>query len=206
MHISEGVLSAPVLVVGTIAAASGVAIGLKKIKNEDIPKVALLSATFFVCSLVHVPFGITSAHLILNGLLGILLGWAAFPAILVALFMQAILFQFGGLSTLGVNTLVMALPAIIVHFMFRSSVLFVRKTSKKSFEKLIISFVSFVCGFMAIFFSAILLGLSLYYSGDEFVTVAKIVIIAHVPVMLLEGFITSAIVLFLRKVKPETLK
>ena len=30
-----------------------------------------------------------------------ILGWAAFPAFLVALFLQAVLFQFGGLTTLG---------------------------------------------------------------------------------------------------------
>ena len=43
-------------------------------------------------------------HLILNGLLGMLLGWAAFPSIFVALMLQAILFQYGGITVLGVNT------------------------------------------------------------------------------------------------------
>ena len=38
----------------------------------------LLGAAFFVASLIHVPIGFSSAHLILNGLLGVVLGWAAF--------------------------------------------------------------------------------------------------------------------------------
>jgi cobalt/nickel transport system permease protein len=38
-----------------------------------------------VASLIHVPIGPSNAHLILNGLVGLLLGWGAFPAILVAL-------------------------------------------------------------------------------------------------------------------------
>ena len=54
----------------------------------------------------------SSAHLILNGLLGVVLGWAAFPVIFVALLLQAVLFQFGGFTVLGVNTATMGLGAL----------------------------------------------------------------------------------------------
>ena len=101
MHISEGVLSAPVLVSGGALAAAGTAIGLKKIDYDHIARVGILSATFFVASLVHVPIGPSSVHLIMNGIVGLLLGWAAFPAILVALVLQAVLFQFGGITALN---------------------------------------------------------------------------------------------------------
>ncbi|HEX67536.1 MAG TPA: cobalt transporter CbiM, partial [bacterium] len=113
MHISEGVLSAPVLSTGAIITAAGTYLGIKNLKEEKIPQAALLSSAFFVASLIHVPVGPSSAHLVLNGLVGILLGWIAFPAILLGLFLQAILFQFGGLTTLGINTVNMALPAVI---------------------------------------------------------------------------------------------
>ena len=89
MHISEGVLSAPVLVSGGALAAAGTAIGLKKIDYDHLARVGILSATFFVASLVHVPIGPSSVHLIMNGIVGLLLGWAAFPAILVALLLQS---------------------------------------------------------------------------------------------------------------------
>ena len=46
MHISEGVLSPPVLVVGAALTAVGVAMGLKKMDNEKIPRVAVLTAAF----------------------------------------------------------------------------------------------------------------------------------------------------------------
>ncbi|MBT8490440.1 MAG: energy-coupling factor ABC transporter permease, partial [Deltaproteobacteria bacterium] len=85
MHISEGVLNMPVLVTGFACAAAGVAIGVKKMDADNIPKIAVLSAAFFVASLIHVPMGFVSVHLVLNGLVGILLGWTAFPAIMVAL-------------------------------------------------------------------------------------------------------------------------
>jgi cobalt/nickel transport system permease protein len=55
-----------------------------------------------VSSLVSVPVGPGSVHLLLNGLMGLLLGWAAVPAILVALILQAVFFGFGGILVLGV--------------------------------------------------------------------------------------------------------
>ncbi|MDO9586042.1 MAG: cobalt transporter CbiM, partial [Syntrophales bacterium] len=113
MHISEGVLSAPVLVAGALLTVGGTAWGLKKMDYEKIPEVAVLSSAFFVASLIHVPVGPSSAHLILNGLVGLLLGWMAFPSILVALALQALLFQSGGFTTLGVNAFNMAAPAVL---------------------------------------------------------------------------------------------
>ena len=118
MHISEGVLSAPVLVTGAVLAAAGVAVGLKKIDYEKIPQVAVLSSAFFVASLIHVPIGPSSIHLIINGINGLLLGWLCFPSILVALSLQAILFQFGGITVLGINTVNMALPGVICYYLF----------------------------------------------------------------------------------------
>jgi hypothetical protein len=68
MHIAEGVLSPPVLIAGAVLSSGGIAIGLSRIKGEDIPKVAMLSSAFFVASLIHIPFGPTSAHLVLMDL------------------------------------------------------------------------------------------------------------------------------------------
>ena len=47
MHISEGVLSAPVLGGGVALALAGTAVGLKKLKEDKIPQTAILSAAFF---------------------------------------------------------------------------------------------------------------------------------------------------------------
>ena len=118
MHISEGVLSAPILGTGMALALAGTAVGLKKLKEDKIPRTAILSAAFFVASLIHVPIGPSSVHLILNGILGLMLGWVAFPSILIALLLQGMLFQFGGITTLGVNTVIMATPAVICHYLF----------------------------------------------------------------------------------------
>ena len=119
MHISEGVLSAPVLIGGGALTAVGTAIGLKRIDYDRIVPVAILTSAFFVASLIHVPIGPGSVHLVLNGLLGLVLGWACFPAILVALFLQAVFFQFGGFTVIGVNALNMAAAAVLAAYLVR---------------------------------------------------------------------------------------
>ncbi len=197
MHISEGVLSAPVLLTGVILAAGGVSLGLKKMDFERIPEVAVLTSAFFVVSLIHVPIGPSSAHLVLNGLIGLLLGWPAFSAILVGLSLQALLFQFGGITSLGVNTFNIALPAVVSFYLFR---LFTIKHNPY-----ILMFSAFLCGMVGILGSALLVALSLVTTGEAFLTVAKLIVIAHLPVMIIEGLITATAVVSLNKVRPELL-
>ena len=47
MHISEGVLSGPVLAAGAAAAAAGIAVGIKKLEGEALVRTGVLSAAFF---------------------------------------------------------------------------------------------------------------------------------------------------------------
>lgn len=196
MHISEGVLSAPVLGSGMVLAAAATAAGLKKLKEDKIPQAAILSAAFFVASLIHVPIGPSSAHLILNGILGLMLGWVAFPAILIALLLQGVLFQFGGITTLGVNTVIMATPAVVCYYLFAG---FVHKPGMISYAA------SFACGFLSVFFSSLLVGTALMFTQESFLEVAWAVIIAHLPVMFIEGLVAVFCVSFLKKVQPELL-
>ena len=196
MHISEGVLSGPVMAAGGVLAIAGTAIGLKNIDYDKIVNVAILASAFFVASLIHVNVGPSSAHLILNGIIGILLGWAAFPAILVALLLQAVFFQYGGLTPLGVNTFIMAVPAIIVYYCFSP---FIWKSYKITF------IASFFAGAFAILFSAILLGSALYLTEKNFLEVTILIISAHLPIMIIEGIITGFCITFFKKVYPEIL-
>ena len=197
MHISEGILSAPVLITGAAFTAAGVGLGLRKMDYDRIPQVAILTAAFFVASLIHVPIGPSSVHLILNGIIGLLLGLAAFPAIMVALALQAVLFQFGGLTTLGVNTFNMAFPAVICFYLFSHWV--------KHENTLVALGSAFACGFAAVLLGSIMVAISLAFTGEPFVAVAKLVVIAHLPAMIIEGIATLFCAGFLKKVRPEIL-
>jgi|UniRef100_A0A7V6A1E8 cobalt/nickel transport system permease protein len=197
MHISEGVLAPAVLTGGMALAAAGTAVGLKKLDYEAIPRVGILSAAFFVASLIHVPVGPVGLHLVLNGLMGLLLGWLAFPAILIALLLQALLFQFGGLTVLGVNTLAMAGPAVLCFHLYRP---FLRRGGWWA------TGAAFACGASAIFLSGLMVALALLFTGEAFLKVAELIILAHIPVMVVEGLITLIIFGFLQKVRPEMLE
>ena len=199
MHISEGVLSPSILIAGAALTTAGVGLGLKGLDPEEIPSLGILSAAFFVASLVHVPLGPASAHLVLNGLMGLILGRKAFPAILVALALHALLFQFGGLTSLGVNTLNMALPAVVCYYLFGWGV-------RGNKSKIVFMISAFSCGAFAVLASGLLVGFSLYLTGEAFLPTAKLVVAAHIPVMIIEGFLTMACAIFLKRVKPELLE
>ena len=196
MHISEGVLSGPVLVSGAALAAVGTAIGLKKIDYDKIARVGMLSGAFFVTSLIHVPLGPTNVHLILNGIVGLILGWAAFPAILVALTLQAVFFQFGGITALGVNTVIMALPAVLCYLAFGRLV---------HRQPAVALAAAFACGVLAVLISGIFVGLALMFTEERFLQVVVAILAAHLPVMIIEGIVTALCVAFLRRVQPSML-
>lgn len=196
MHISEGILSAPVLAGGAILTAAGTAIGLKKLDYDRIMTTAILSAAFFVASLIHVPLGPANVHLLLNGLMGVILGWAGFPAILAGLFMQAIFFQYGGIVVLGINTFNMAAPAVCSFYLLRP--LLAGSGGKQALA-------AWLGGFFSVLLAAVLTALSLTLTDKGFTETAAILIIGHLPVMIVEGFVTMFAVSFLSRVQPEIL-
>ncbi|WP_321449748.1 cobalt transporter CbiM [uncultured Cohaesibacter sp.] len=198
MHIVDGALSNEVLIVGSAMSAVGIVVGLRRLTMDLIPAAGVLSATFFVASLIHVPLGFSSVHLILNGLAGIILGWAAFPALFVALLLQAVFFAFGGISVLGVNTLNIAAPAVLVGLMVNP---FLIRTTSSSLAAVF----GGVAGALAIALTTLFVALSLGFSGDNFALQAKIVFVAHIPIMIIEGLLSAAAIYLIHKVKPELL-
>ena len=119
MHIADGVLPVSVAIGGYVLTLAGVGLSLRRVDSRDLPKIAVVTSAFFVASLIHVPLGPTSVHLILPGIVGALLGPAAFLSVTVGLFLQCLLFQFGGITALGANALMMGLPAVLAGFFFQ---------------------------------------------------------------------------------------
>jgi len=198
MHISEGVLSGPVLVGGAVLALGGLARGLREIRSEDLPRISLLAAVFFTASLIHVNLGPFSAHLVLSGLLGLMLGWAAFPAIFIGLLLQGLLFQYGGLTVLGINTLTLAGPAAAFGLAGRAALAHFGRRAAPA--------IGFLAGGGALLASGLLAALSLFLSGGEFKVVAAAFALAHLPMAGLEALVTLFAVEFLRRVRPSLLR
>ncbi|MEW6428848.1 MAG: cobalt transporter CbiM [Thermodesulfobacteriota bacterium] len=193
MHISDGVLPTAVAM-GSLAATAVLAgIGVRRLRPESLPKVAVVTSSFFVASLVHIPFGPTSVHLLLPGIVGALLGETAFLSITLGLLLQSLLFQFGGLTALGANSLMMGIPALVCAWIFR------RLAGAN------LTLAGAMAGGLGTLLAAVGLALLLSTAGENFFGVAKIAIAAHLPVFFIEAAVSAFIVSFLHRVKPELL-
>jgi cobalt/nickel transport system permease protein len=211
MHIPDGILPAAVSVAGYATTTGVTWYSIRKINEqedpqESVPKAALLTAAFFVASWIHIPIPPTSVHLVLNGLLGVILGYYAFPAILIGLFFQAVMFQHGGLTSLGVNATMMGVPALLAYFIFRLRIRL--GLSDNRLWTGIFGFLGGALGLgMAAFFSFAILITTIPSNIDAVAERASIttLTLAHVPLILIEGLFTALVVVFLQRVKPDLL-
>jgi cobalt/nickel transport system permease protein len=90
----------------------------------------------------------------------------------------------------------MALPAVVVYLLF----------SRLAQGQGRLAWVAgFGAGFLGILFSALMVSGALAASGEAFSSVARLVIVAHVPIMFVEGILTAVIVAFLGRVRPAML-
>ena len=197
MHISDGVLPLSVTIGGYVAGGVLAAWSARRTRNEDLPKLAVMTAAFFVASLIHVPFGPTSVHLIIPGLTGALLGPSAFLSISLGLLLQSLLFQFGGLTALGANALMMGVPALICGWFFQT---FKGRGSMRQ------AVTGGLAGAFGTVLAALILALLLMTGGEDFLGVAKIALLAHIPVIIIEGLVSAFTIGFLARVKPALLR
>ena len=121
VHIADSQLTFTWCAGGFVLAGLLTLWGAWRIREEEIPQLAMMTAVFFITALIHVPVpGGPRTHLLLNGLLGVVLGRRAMLAIVVGLFLQSAtsVMEGVGFSTLGVNACVMGIPALVAWGLF----------------------------------------------------------------------------------------
>ncbi|RXJ69528.1 cobalamin biosynthesis protein [Halarcobacter ebronensis] len=195
MHISDGILSSEVVIATSVIGVAMVAYSLKNLKTENIALIAAMGAIFFIASFIHIPLGPTSIHLILTGVIGILIGPLAFLSIFIALLFQAILLGYGGLTSLGANLIIMALPSYLTYLFVKRGYL--------NFMNIKIKY--FMIGFIPVLLSTLLLALVLAISKDEYLYASYTLILANAPAMFIEGLITIFLINYLKKSIPNLL-
>ena len=201
MHLSDGFVPMDWCAAGFVVTAILIAIGLRRLQEEDLPKIALVTAAFFVTSVVHLPLGITSVHAVMTGLVGAVLGGYAGIAIFVGLVLQAILLGHGGFTTLGINTVSLAVPALLFGTTFRRMLTWpsIRRRSSLRYA------LSVGLGAGSLLASLALQSLVLYLTIDEIPALAGVWFLAHAALAVVEGVLTAGVVDFLLRVKPELL-
>jgi cobalt/nickel transport system permease protein len=195
VHISDGLLQPSWLLAGWLLAGLLALVGAWRIREEDVPQTALLAAAFFVASQVHVRIGPTTAHLLLNGLLGVVLGRRAALAILVGLVLQAILFGHGGTTVIGVNAVVMTLPALAIGGLFR--LIYRRGLTRRAwFRSALVILSTLLWSFSLVFVIALLWTSGLSRSNLDLAAAAQV---AFHPASLAMAALLSAVVVWVER-------
>ena len=212
MHIPDGIIDSPTVLIGGYAITGGVTwyclhkINRTKNPQEKIPKAALLTTAFFVVNLINIPIPPSSIHFVLNGLMGVILGYYAFLGILVALFFHAIIFQHGGVTTLGVNAIIMGVPALFAYYLFR-----LRRRFKFDEHRRTQIF-AFLAGASGVMIAATIFAVVVIttITGDINAQTERRAIYLSLAVYsipaVIEGIFTSMLASFLDRVKPELLE
>ncbi len=212
MHISEGILPFNWAGLWFAVAAPFVAIGLirlKKLAKDDLsfkPLVGLMAAVVFIisCMPVPVPTVGTCSHPCGTGLSAILLG--PFISVLVAaaaLLIQALFLSHGGLSTWGANIVSMGIMGSFAgYFTFKA----LRAI------KVNMAVAGFMAGMLADWatYLATSAELASGIRGDSpFLPLFSKIMIAFIPTQLplgiLEGALTSGMVVLLYRKRPDLL-
>lgn len=198
VHLSDGAMSWSWIAAGWVGLSLLLLLALWRLREDDIPRIGVLSAAFFVGSSIHIPLALlpTSVHLILNGLVGVVLGRRAPLAITVGLLLQYLLLAHGGLTTLGLNGCIVALPAVVAGGCYR----LLKRTGLSPFIRGAILGAGAAAGAVTLNFLSLLLG-----GAENWERLAQLVLLAHIPVVIVEGLLLAVIVQYLEKVKPEML-
>ncbi len=208
MHLPDGLVPLPLVVAGYGLSAAITWVIVRRLEQAPtvyMPRAALMTAGFFIGSWIHIPVPPSSVHLVLSGLMGALLGLYAWPAILVGLFFQAVMFGHGGLSTLGLNSLVLGLPALVAAVIFRW-----RRTPRGTALR------GFLAGAIAtglvalLFFGFAMAAITGPFGAGLDVAIERraigLIVLAHGPLMLIEGTLTAAVVTYLQRAYPQLLE
>lgn len=208
MHIPDGFLSVAVAAILWVVSLVFIMIALKRagkeIDESRLPLVGVLAAAIFAGQMLNFSVaGGTSGHLLGAALAVLLVGpWPAVLVMTSVVMVQALVFQDGGILTLGANLFNMAIVGVAVAYFV--STLFKRWFGDKRWATLLSAFAA---GWFSIFIAALAASLELALSGTS---PANIAIPAmggvHALIGIGEGLITLGAVSLLLTSKPQLLE
>ncbi|WP_092886249.1 cobalt transporter CbiM [Roseicitreum antarcticum] len=201
MHLPDGIVPVGLALAGYAATGLLTAFALSRIRRlpdprAAVPRAAMLTTVFFAGSLVAIPVPPASVHLLLVGMMGVSLGWFAVPAIMVGLFLQAVLFGHGGVTTLGLNGLIFGLPALLAFGIWHLA------GRRRPDLAALMAGGGAVALALALFATLVLAGLPATLDAGAERLALRALALAHLPLILVEGVIVLALVRVLRRVAP----
>lgn len=203
MHIPDGFLSPPVFISGWLAALGVLSFTLKKtqqiLKEKMVPLMGVMAAFIFAAQMFNFPvLGGTSGHLLGGVLAAVVLGPSAASIVIsLVLVVQCLIFQDGGLTALGANIFNMAIIGTIASYYFY------RILRQALFKKNILVSV-FISAWFSVVLAASFCAIELSASGTSpLKIVLPAMLFVHVFIGLGEAIITTLILSFILKVRPD---
>lgn len=207
MHLGNGFIC-PVTGLPMLAVAAGTAFYAFKKAKKDFTKdkimpAVMLSALVFALQMINfaIPATGSSGHIVGGVLLAALIGpFAAFLAMCSILLVQAVFFADGGLLALGCNIFNMGFLACFVAYPFLFKPL--EERNKPVLGAIIASVAALQFGSIAVVLEGALSGSIQLSSLLNFTALMQAI---HLPIGLVEGIVTGAVVVIAKQVKPANL-
>ncbi|WP_030481766.1 energy-coupling factor ABC transporter permease [Lentzea albidocapillata] len=207
MHMSDGLLNAPVSVVLLVLAAAGVGFALVKARadldDRTAPMAGLVATFIFAVQMINFPIlpG-ASGHLLGGALAAILVGpYVGALCVTIVLVVQALLFADGGLTALGANITNMALIGTVAGFLVAVAL---RKVAAKGKGGL--AAVAFISAFVNTLLAATGFIVEYAIGGAGGVEIGKVALLMwglHALIGIGEGLITAVTVTSVASIRPD---
>ncbi len=207
MHMADALLS-PAVGLGFLAASGGVlAYSARRIgqgpDDRKIPLMGVLGAFVFAAQMINftIPGTGSSGHIGGGMLLAMLLGpYAAFITIASVLIVQALLFADGGILALGTNVWNLGLyPCLLGWWIYRLLVGGNPTYARLSLAAMLGILVSLELGAFSVAVQTVLSGKSELPLKEFSIAMLGI----HLPIALVEGFVTLTVVNLINRIRPE---
>ncbi|MFD5825683.1 energy-coupling factor ABC transporter permease [Lentzea sp. NPDC060358] len=207
MHMSDGLLNAPVSVVFLVIAAVGVGYALVRARadldDRTAPMAGLVATFIFAVQMINFPIlpG-ASGHLLGGALAAILVGpYVGALCVTIVLVVQALLFADGGLTALGANVTNMALIGTVTGFLVAVAL---RKLAARGKGGL--AAVAFISAFVNTVVASTGFVLEYAIGGVGGVEIGKVAVLMwglHALIGIGEGLITAVTVTSVAAIRPD---
>lgn len=210
MHMADALLSPAVGGIMWVATASTIAFCAKKLQmnmdDRKVPLMGVLGAFIFAAQMINftIPATGSSGHLGGGMILAILLGpYAAFLTIASVLTVQALFFADGGLLALGCNIFNLGVfPCFIAYPLIYKPIAGKNPTPMKiGIGATLAGIVGLQLGALGVVFETVLSGIS----ELPLTSFLSVMLPIHLAIGLVEGLVTTAVVTFVWKARPEIL-
>ena len=206
MHIPDGFLSFPVIVVTWVLAIGLIAIALNRVQEEyqerTVPLMGVCAAFIFAAQMINFPIpGGTSGHLLGGTFAGVLLGpWAGSLVMAVVFIVQGTLFQDGGLTALGANVVNMGLIGTFGGYYLYRTIRYA--LGRDSFRGIVVG--AAIAAWVSVVVASIICAFELAASGTVPLLVALSAMASwHVLIGIGESIITVVAVSYIWRTRPD---